>query len=68
MQIEIKNKANNQKAIITRCLLSDGYNYYIMLLNKGCYNIWFANESYKQEQSIYSLREAELTAKSILSN
>lgn len=63
---EISNKAKTKFVIITRTKLSDGYNYYLMLLTLASNKKFVINESYKQKQSILSEAKAITEAKKLL--
>ena len=54
----------NKKVVITRSKLSDGYNYYLMMIvYSEAFNCEFWNENYRQTESILSLNKAIETAK-----
>jgi hypothetical protein len=63
---EVSNSTKTKIVIITRTKLSDGYNYYLMLLGKHPSGIMFVNQTYKQKNSILSEREALATAKKLV--
>lgn len=59
------NESKSKSIIITRLLLSDGYNYYITVLNVGFNGALFIDESFKQDE-ILSEKKAIETAKNTL--
>jgi hypothetical protein len=65
--VTIQNAERTKKVIITRTLLSDGYNYYLMLVNYNEYlKQWFINDNYRQIVEIKSKREAIEKAEDLL--
>jgi hypothetical protein len=63
---EISNKSKSKIVIITRTKLSDGYNYYLMLLTLNSSKKYVIDGRYKQKNSILSEVSAIKEAKSIL--
>ena len=64
---EVSNKDKTIIVLITRTKLSNGYNYYLMLMTKssnGKFFVW--NEGYKQKKTILSEKEAIETAKKVV--
>lgn len=65
--VTIQNAERTKKVIITRSLLSDGYNYYLMLVNYNEYSKqWFIDDNYRQIVEITSKIEAIEKAEDIL--
>lgn len=56
----------NKYATIKREKLADGYNYYISVFIKGFDNFYYLADHIKQDKSIFSLREADQTARNLL--
>jgi hypothetical protein len=63
---EISNKSKSKIVIITRTKLSDGYNYYLMLLTLNPSKKYVIDGRYKQKNSILSEASAIKEAKSLL--
>ena len=63
---EISNKSKSKIVIITRTKLSDGYNYYLMLLTLNSSKKYVIDGRYKQKNSILSEASAIKEAKSLL--
>lgn len=64
---EINNHNQSKKAIISREMYSDGYNYYICILQLNEeHNIYFINDNFKQKETILSYKKAIQYAKNIL--
>jgi len=61
---EYWNELKTKGVIINRTKLSDGYNYYLTLINGS--NTSFINESYKQIESILSEKKAIQQAKKLI--
>ena len=62
---EYWNKPKTKCVIITRTKLSDGYNYYLMVIKKGMYGKMVVDDSLKQKE-ILSEKDAITTAKKLL--
>ena len=62
---EYWNKYKTKCVIITRGIFSDGYNYYLMVINKGMYGKMVIDGTFKQKE-ILSEKEAIKTAKKLL--
>lgn len=64
---QVANTNNTKFVFISRTKLSDGYNYYLTLLQRDYLGRFYINESYVQKNSILSEKEALATAKKVVS-
>lgn len=62
---EYWNKSKTKYVTVTRSKFSDGYNYYLIVINKGMYGEIVIDDTFKQKE-ILTEKEAIKTAKKLL--